>query len=222
MIRPGSPWGRAPAGPPDAALVGTDTDVARWVATHGGGRLAFTPESAAASDLARAVGLSVSGPSESPVELVLDGLGVRADGLDELAVNAVVLGVPPDRLRARDRRVPLSLQVDERTIGELPATSVCILNGQFLRGRDVAPRGHPGDGYVEVQVYALAPRSRGPMRSRLASGTHLPHPEILTFRGRSVKVRAARALPVELDGRVAGPVRTLTATVLPGQFSLLV
>jgi hypothetical protein len=222
VIEPGEPWGDAPSGPPDAELTGTDLDLAGWVATHPGGRLAFTPSSAATSDLARAVGLSVAGPRESPVELVLDALTVRADGVDMLGVNAVVLGVPPDRLGARHRRVAVSVRIDGRTARDVRAASVCVVNGQFLRGNDLAPRGHPGDGYVEVQVYALPPRARRPMRARLATGTHLPHPGILTFRGRSVEIRAGRALPIEVDGRVRARARLLGVAVSPGAFSLLV
>ena len=35
------------------------------------------------------------------------------------------------------------------------ATTVVVLVGQYLRGADVSPRGHPGDGAAEVQVYAM-------------------------------------------------------------------
>jgi diacylglycerol kinase family enzyme len=103
------------------------------------------------------------------------------------------------------------------------ATSVVVATGQFLRGFDVSPRGHPGDGWCEVQVYCLAPGQRRAMRARLRSGSHVPHPAITTRRGRSVSVRCGRAVPVEVDGKAA--VRGATGVsieVLPAAFRLLI
>jgi putative lipid kinase YegS-like protein len=214
-LRKGEPWGGAAAGPADLEVAGSDADLAR--ALVGDGELVrFRPSPG--SDLARVVGLEDSEP--------VGGLALPMDALrlsgGRMAVNAVVVGVPPDQLRSWHRRHPLEVEVDGRPIGPGKATSVVVLNGQYLRGADLAPRGHPGDGTCEVQVYALAPGQRRLMRVRLGRGVHLPHPAITTARGRRVSVRSPHPLPLEIDGLPADPAREIGVELLPGAYRLLV
>jgi diacylglycerol kinase family enzyme len=116
----------------------------------------------------------------------------------------------------------VTVRVDARLLFDGAATSVVVANGQFLRGADLVPRGHPGDGRLEVQVYAPTAGERGAMRRRVAAGTHLPHPRIVTASGRRAEVRFAAPVPLEVDG-VAAPARAdLDATVREGAFVLLV
>ena len=106
--------------------------------------------------------------------------GLRLGPVAAMAVNAVVLGAaarPPAVVEPRAAAVGVDGRRPERFEGR--ATTVVVANGQFLRGADVVPRGHPGDGRVEVQVYALAPGGAagdaapaGPGRPRPAP----PHP----------------------------------------------
>jgi diacylglycerol kinase family enzyme len=213
-LRKGEPWGGAATGPADLEVAGSDADLARALA--GGGELVrFHPSPS--SDLARAVGLEESAPGG--LALPMDALRL---GADRMVVNSLVVGVPPDRLRPWHRRRRLEVEVDGRPIGPGKATSVAVLNGQYLRGADLAPRGHPGDGTCEVQVYALAPGQRRLMRARLGRGGHLPHPAITTARGRRISVRSSRPLPLELDGLPSGQVREIELEVLPGAYRLLV
>ena len=106
------------------------------------------------------------------------------------------------------------------------APTIVIANGQFINGLDVVPRGHPGDGRLEIQVYALNPSERLPMRRRLRSGTHLPHPRIVCTTGRTVEVvapqRGARGWSLTVDGRPADAISPLNAAVRPKAFRLLV
>ncbi len=217
MIRKGEEWGaRAGGAEPDLEVAGDDAALAAALAGAGPDPLVrFLPS--ADSDLARAVGLSGEGSGQLalPVDLLR-----LADG--ELAVNAVVVGVPPDRLRWWHRPFPVEVVVDGTALS-LRATTVVIANGQFLRGFDVVPRGHPGDGWCEVQVYAVPAGQRGPMRARLRSGGHLPHPGITVRRGRSVVVRCGRGIRVEVDGKAA--VRgagEVSVVVVPAGFRLLI
>lgn len=217
MIRKGEEWG-APAGdsPPDLEVAGEDAALAAALAGAGADPLVrFSPSPD--SDLARAVGLA--GEGTGGLVLPLDLLRLGSGGV---AVNAVVVGVPPDRLQWWHRPFAVEVEVDG-TAFTARATSVVIATGQFLRGVDVSPRGHPGDGWCEVQVYALAPGQRRPMRSRLRSGSHLPHPGITTRRGRSVSVRCGRAVPVEVDGKNAVKEATgVSVEVVPAAFRLLI
>lgn len=217
MIRKGEEWG-APAGDsrPDLDVAGDDATLAAAVADAGPDPLVrFFP--APASDLARAVGLA--GAGTGALVLPLDLLRLDDGGV---AVNAVVVGVPPDRLRWWHPLFPVEVLIDGTGL-TTRATSVVVTTGQFLRGVDVSPRGHPGDGWCEVQVYALAPGQRRLMRARLRSGSHLPHPQITTRRGRSVSVRCGRAVPLEVDGNAtAKKARAVSVEVVPAAYRLLI
>ena len=102
------------------------------------------------------------------------------------------------------------------------ATTVVVMNGQYLRGLDVSPRGHPGDGVAEAQLYGLPPGARRAMRARLATGAHLPHPAITVRRAHRVVVRAARPVVLEIDGASAGRITDLTVDLRPAAYRLLV
>jgi len=224
MIRPGESWGRPAAGPPDCEITGTDTDLAAAVGREAGPRVWFRPTE---SDLARAIGLVPGRTSPGPTELPVDVLreerheGDRDGG--RVVVNAAVIGCAPDRLRWWSRRFAASISIDGREVFAGATTTVVIANGQFLRGFDVVPRGHPGDGRLEVQVYALARSQRRLMRSRLAAGTHLPHPGISQWSGRRVEVQLRRGSAVMERDRVLGERGTAwTFRVDPAALPLLV
>lgn len=216
-IKKGEAWGSEATGPPDLEVAGSDADLAAALVRAGPNPLVrFRPS--AGSDLARAIGLG-GGEAGSGVALRLDALRL-ADG--NLAVNAVVVAAAPDRLRWWHRRRSVEVEVDGRRAFSGQATSVLVLVGQYLRGADVSPRGHPGDGVGEVQVYALTPGQRAAMRARLPTGSHLPHPAITTRRGTRVSVRFARPVPLEIDGHPAGRVSVLELELRPGAYRLLV
>ena len=105
--------------------------------------------------------------------------------------------------------------------GDGPATTVVVANGEFLRGDDLVPRGHPGDGRLEVQVYALAPSARRAMRRRLATGTHLPHPSIRTGQGQRVTVRWEGARPLEIDGVARAGAQVVGVDLAPAGLRLV-
>jgi hypothetical protein len=219
VIRKGEEWG-TPAGDaaPDLDVSGDDAALAAAVAGAGPDPLVRFRASEA-SDLARAVGLV--GEGAGALAVPVDVLRLADGGL---AVNAVVVGVPPDALRAWHRAVDFEVVVDEKAVAISGATTVVIANGQFLRGLDVSPRGHPGDGRCEVQVYDVPPGQRATMRERLRSGTHVPHPGIMVRRARSVVVRYGRGVPVEVDGRKAAGrgAGEVAVSVVPSAFRLLI
>jgi hypothetical protein len=224
VIRPGSEWGTPTSDQPDATLVGDDRALADHLAGTGVGEapgplVRFLAEG---SDFARAIGLRTVDPEPArpaqgialPVDLIETDRGP--------AVNAVVLGPAPTGLRWWHRAPVTTVTVDGRELYAGPAPTVVVMNGQFLGTADVSPRGHPGDGRLEVQVYALRPGERGPMRARLASGTHVPHPRILTTSGREVTVRTTDPRPMARDGRPDGRVTELKLAVRPGAVRLLI
>jgi len=211
-------WGTAPAGPPDVTIAGTDRDLAAAVVAQPGARIAFRPTGA--SDLARALGLRATARPAS-LEVPLDTLSCTGD-IEVTAVNAVVLGTHPGRLRSWSPMRGCTVHVDGRERWSGPATTVVVAIGQFLDGADVVGRGHPGDGRAEVQVYAVGRRERAALRRRIATGTHLPHPGILATSGRVVEISGEVQTPVGADGVGAGRARTLRIAVRAGAYSLVV
>ncbi len=219
-LRPGQSWGTEASGPPDFEVSGSDRILAsvleRGVADP---LVRFAPTGD--SDLALAVGL-VAGSAHTGVALPLDALTIATDPVATQAVNSVVVGVPPDRLRSWHRPAGLSVEIDGTPVEAAAATTLVVMNGQYLRRLDVSPRGHPGDGVAEAQLYALPAGARRAMRTRLATGAHLPHPAITVRRARRVVVRASRPAALEVDGTPAGEVTALEITLRTAAYRLLV
>jgi hypothetical protein len=224
-LRHGEPWGHNATSPPDVEVAGEDAALVAAAASRPGALVRFRPSPR--SDLARALGLGSDGSGAT--EVAIDALAIdpgdsavdRVRALD--AVNAVVLGAPPDRLRWTARAADIAVRVDGRPWFSGRATTVVVANGQFLRGADLVPRGHPGDGWAEVQVYALGRRARRGMRRRLPTGTHLPHPDVRAGRARRVEIEVrGRRLPVEVDGGPQGRTGRLVVTLVPAAIRLLV
>jgi hypothetical protein len=219
VIRPGDEWGTPAHGPADVEVTGGDADLAAAVTRRPGALFRFRPD--ATSDLAGAVGLG-SQPSGAPaapgVEVALDLLRID-DG--PAAVNMIVLGSPPERLRPWSRRFGANVRIDDRPVFHGPCTTVIVATGQFRGGFDVVPRGHPGDGRAEIQIYAVPGRDRRALRGRLATGTHVPHPGITQRSGRNVTVDTGRRVPLEVDGRSLPPVDFVVLGLVPGAYRLL-
>jgi hypothetical protein len=215
-MKPGDAWGEPLTDAPDLEVAGDDTDLAAVLRAHRDVLVRFRPTER--SDLARAVGLTGGGPGE--LAAPIDALDLGPAGH---AVNAAVLGTHPARLGLTTPSARLRVSVNGRPTFEGRATTVVVANGQFLDGLDVVPRGHPGDGRMEVQVYALARGERKAMRARLPQGTHLPHPRITTASGQSVVVTVAggRLLPLTVDGVAHDPTDELRVDLIPNAIRLV-
>jgi hypothetical protein len=182
-------------------------------AGRAGASVRFVPDET--SDLARALGVTAGHRVSTATDVDLLQLGS-----DITAANMIVLGPPPDRLRWYHRGHECVVEVDGRGAWRGRATTVVIANGEYLRGKDVVPRGHPADGRFEVHVYALAPGQRSGMRRRLAAGTHVPHPGIRTLQGAHIAVRWDRPVRLEVDGRGQDREEAVEVTIRPGAVRL--
>jgi diacylglycerol kinase family enzyme len=91
-----------------------------------------------------------------------------------------------------------------------------VMNAEFLGTWDVAPRGHPNDGRVEVLDVdaAMTVRQRLAARRRLPTGGHVPHPLIAGRSVRTARWDFARPMAVRLDGVAAGTARTIEVSVV--------
>ncbi len=219
MVRKGEPWERPASGPAAWQVEGDDAALAAAVREQPGARVGFQPDPT--SDLARALGIAATG--EGTVELGIDALAVVADDRELFAVNMVVVGTAPDRAGWFTGAPDLRVEVDGRAVHDGPATSVVVASGQYLRGHDVVPRGHPGDGRAEVQVYAVPRGQRAGVRNRLPQGVHLPHPDITQTSGRRVTVVAGKGpVALEVDGVPGPPATRITVEIVPEAFMIVV
>jgi diacylglycerol kinase family enzyme len=143
-------------------------------------------------------------------------------GNSYLAVNALEIGTSPLSLRASTRSRAIAVTVDGRKIYKGTASGVVIANGQFIGEADLVPRSHPGDGRLEVQIYALKPGERATMRRRLATGTHLPHPRITTASGARIRIEiVAGSWPIKADSELAGRAGRVEVRILSPAARLL-
>jgi YegS C-terminal NAD kinase beta sandwich-like domain len=219
VIDKGQPWERPASGPPAWYVEGDDANLAAAIRDQPGARVGFRPSPS--SDLARALG--IHGAGDGGLELAVDAVRVTADGRELFAVNMVVVGTAPDRIGRFTSSPGLRVTVDGRLVHDGPATTVVIASGQYLRGNDVVPRGHPGDGRAEVQVYAVPRSQRAAVRNRLPQGVHLPHPDITQASGRRVEVvSGSRPAGLEVDGVPVPEASRLALEVVPEAFLIVV
>ena len=117
----------------------------------------------------------------------------------------------------------MSVSVDGRAAFDGRATTVVVATGQFRRGLDLVPRGHPGDGRAEIQVYALT----RPERARAARRGWRTGATCPTRGSPSAPAAGSKCAPAARSGsrstaRAAGTVAALDVEVLPAAYRLLV
>lgn len=197
-IRPGDPWGRQVPRPPDLLTVDSDRAVVDALIEPGA-----PPVRAAHGDLARTLGVSSPGrrlqTGETVNELTIDLVQVTLDAGATHTACAHVVAHSPLR-RGSWLRGPI----------------LAVMNAEFVGDWDVAPRGHPNDGRVEVfEVDArMSVRHRLAARSRLRSAGHLPHPDIVTRSVRTGSWSFPYRLDVRVDGRSVGRASTIAVSVV--------
>lgn len=96
------------------------------------------------------------------------------------------------------------------------------MNAQWRGPWNLGPRAHPGDALLDTYDLCLRPGDLNKVRSRLHSGTHLPHPRIRERRAPAVQVDLDRALPVELDGERIGTGRVISVRLQPDALTVVV
>lgn len=199
-VRKGEAWGALAPLPEGAVVVGSDAEARHVVEEARRGRRPVPPLALAGGDLRRTMG----GRG--------DGARLRSGSGAEVTVAPVDLG---------------SVLVDGRQFWFVAhavarrswwrGRIVAAMNAEFLGAWDVAPRGHPNDGRLDVYdvAQAMPLGDRLAARRRLASGTHVPHPAIEVQRVPAVQVEFDRPTPVWLDGERVGEGRRLSIRVEP-------
>jgi hypothetical protein len=193
-IRRGEEWGRPVVRPADLRRAESDAELAEWVAAGRPGEYGLC-----AGDLHRSVGAP---PDRSEMRrLPCDAMRVVTDTGEWIAVAHVVA-------RRSWWRGPI----------------VAVMNADHIGDWNVAPRAHPDDGRLDVVEVspAMAMRDRLQARSRLAAGTHLPHPSIATRSTERAEWDFGRRLRLHIDGVDRGSSRRLSVEVLPDHFAIVV
>lgn len=137
------------------------------------------------------------------------GAGVITDARDDQQMS-VTFPIDVIALRAStgEERVALAhVVVRHRRWGWWRRSICAVMNAQFVGRWDVAPRGHPNDGRVEVlEVDAtMSMRQRVLAGRRLSTGAHLPHPSIRTRSTASFELVVPPSARLEVDGKVWRP-----------------
>jgi hypothetical protein len=195
-IRKGEAWGEPGVLPPDGVVVRSDAEARAVVTAARRAGEAIPPLGLLGGDLCRALG----------------GTGDEA------------------RLREGGTLLPIDLGavlVDGRLhwfVAHLIARKgwwrgriVAAMNAQHVGEWDVAPRGHPSDGKLDVvevgDDFGLGDRWKA--RARLRTGAHLPHPGIHERHVAALQVDLDPGMALWLDGEHLGPARSLAIRVEP-------
>jgi diacylglycerol kinase family enzyme len=100
---------------------------------------------------------------------------------------------------------------------------VAAMNAQFLGSWDVAPRGHPNDGRLDVlRVADLSVADRWKAWRRLPTGTHVPHPGLEVRSMADLDLALTRALTVHVDGIARGTTDRLVVRLEPDALTVCV
>lgn len=82
---------------------------------------------------------------------------------------------------------------------------VIVANCQYQgEGMRVSPRSWPDDGYLDVLVMKGPKSDAFTMLPKTYLGEHLPHPNVVEYRSRTLRVEASRPLWVQADGELVG------------------
>lgn len=96
----------------------------------------------------------------------------------------------------------------------------CVSLTGIFRGRNVAPRAHANDGFIDVvHVGAqMGVRQRLQAWSRARRGDHLPHVDIDVVRTSEIRISTLRRSILFIDGRRQALLREIRVSVLPDEW----
>jgi hypothetical protein len=200
-IEKGAPWGAPGVLPPEGVVVRTDAEAGAVVERARRAGDAVPPLGLLGGDLCRTLGGAGDEArlrSTEAMRLPVDAGAVLIDGRLHWFVAHLVA-----RRRWWRGRVFVAM------------------NAEFLGRWDAAPRSHPNDGLLDTFDVTMSSGDRWKARSRLPTGTHLPHPGIKQRRVDSIQVDVD-GLDVWLDGVNLGPARTLSIRVEPDALTCVV
>jgi diacylglycerol kinase family enzyme len=102
---------------------------------------------------------------------------------------------------------------------------VCISNAGIVRGRNLAPRAHPNDGFLDVLEVSesISLRNRIQALKRSATGTHLPHPDISARRSVDCEFHNESGSEIlRIDRSKISSWNSIRITVIPDYWKIVV
>ena len=202
-VRRNEDWGTRGALPDDGVLVSSDAEARAVVETARRAGEEPPPLGLLAGDLCRT-------------------LGGRGDEDRLRSEEGTRLRVDLGRVVADDRPPHWFVAHLVARAGLLWRHAWVAMNAEWCGSWCLGPRAHPGDGLLDFSAADLPFTERVRARSRLPSGTHVPHPGIRTWRAPAATVRFERPVGMWLDGSRLGRVASLEVTVEPGALLVVV
>jgi YegS/Rv2252/BmrU family lipid kinase len=103
------------------------------------------------------------------------------------------------------KRTRLRVVAGAKKVFEGSAHNVVVANCQYYGGgMKISPRSWPTDGVLDALVFKGPKSDSFTILPKVYRGEHLPHPNIVEFRSRTVHVEAERPLRIEADGEILG------------------
>lgn len=203
VIGKGEAWGEPCVPPPDLVTAADDAELGSLAAEAfaDGRRLVAEVRS---GDLAATLGVR-AGDGSGGTRAVEDRMAFTID----LGFASLDDGEP---------RPFVAHLVAHRTLWA--GSFVVVMNAAWLGRWYLGPRAHPNDGLLDITEGSLSLRQRLLARSRVRTGSHLPHPELRATRKATWEGRFDRPTEVVLDGRSAGPARLVRAWIEPDCLTL--
>lgn len=195
-IRKGEDWGEVRPVPADAPVVSSDPALAQLVADRAGESTGELVVGLTGGDLYRT-------------------LGGRGDVTRRLGTEHVVVPVDVATVRIDGGR-PIVFVAHVVARGPLWAgPTVIVMNAQWMGERRLAPRGHPGDGRLDITEGSLPLRERIIAARRARTGDHLPHPALRSSRVATYSVDLDRRRRIFVDGLEIATGRRLAIAMAP-------
>ena len=224
-IAKGRDWGEVGPIPNEAVAAATDAEAAAVVAAARRAGHPAPPVMLTGGDLARTLGAASPKPAAAtPAE------EVRCSTTAGSAAGGGLTGGGRPRQGARMFVDAGAALADGRLVwfaAHLVARRawwrgrvLVVANAAFMGRGNVAPRAHPGDGRLDVLDCKLGLGARIRARSRLASGTHVPHPAIEQRRVAAAQFDLDPALDVYADGRRLARAGTVSVRVEPAALEI--
>ena len=199
-VEKGQPWGKPGSRPGTAPLASSEAELAALAAISAAAGEQLIAGLAVGGDLTSTLGLVAERAPESQLRYPLD-LGYAS--LDD--------GPPMPFVAHLVARRPL-------WAGQFAV----VMNVAFVGEMYLGPRAHPNDGLLDVTQGRLSLRQRLLARSRVKTGTHLPHPELQMTRSAAWTGALERATPVFLDGVFVGRAKRIRTWIAPDSLILVV
>lgn len=206
-IKRGEPWGEPGVLPADAPVAHSDDELATLFSTDPSSKVIGL----VGGDLHRTVG----SPKRS-IEQLRNGDGMA------LPVDLGLVEYMTEQGTARRIFAAHLVATSDRRGRLWKGRTVTVMNAAFRGDENLAPRGHPNDGRLDVIDGELDSLDRRRARERARSGTHVPHPQLHESRVREMQIDDSGPLYLVGDGKPLVTTRSFKVSCLADAVTIVV